>query len=289
MSASHRETILEETARIISHEHFDGDQYIMRLHSPQIANISLPGQFVHIRCGEALDMRRPISIMRVSADNGWVEILYKAIGKGTHLLAQQAIDQELPMLGPIGNPFPLSDQHTNRLLIGGGVGMPPMVFLADQLRHTNDNTFVILGSEVPFPFKTIPSKLMIPGVSSSTIATMPLMEDWNIGCRLASLQDYPGCHQGYVTELAQHWLNNLDQDALAKTEIYACGPHPMLEAVAKVARQYDIPAQLSLEEHMACAIGGCAGCAVPIHTENGIQMKRVCVDGPVFEAKAVFG
>jgi dihydroorotate dehydrogenase electron transfer subunit len=117
---------------------------------------------------------------------------------------------------------------------------------------------------------------------------MPLLEDWNIPARLASLQGYDGCFNGYVTDLAREWLKSLSEDERAEVEIFSCGPTPMLKAVAALAVEFDLPCQVSLEEFMACAVGGCAGCAVEIITEDGPAMKRVCVDGPVFDAATVF-
>lgn len=117
---------------------------------------------------------------------------------------------------------------------------------------------------------------------------MPLLDDWNIPSRLASLQGYAGTYEGYVTDLARHWLKSLSKEQLNEVEIYSCGPHPMLEAVAKLAKEFNLPCQVSLEEFMACAVGGCAGCVVEVQTEQGPAMKRVCVDGPVFDAYTVF-
>jgi dihydroorotate dehydrogenase electron transfer subunit len=115
-----------------------------------------------------------------------------------------------------------------------------------------------------------------------------LLEDWGIPNRLASLQGYPGCYEGYITDLARTWLNALTDNQREQVEIFSCGPHPMLEAVAVLAREYGLPCQVSLEEYMACAVGGCAGCVVQVNTDAGPAMKRVCVDGPVFDAYAVF-
>lgn len=129
---------------------------------------------------------------------------------------------------------------------------------------------------------------MIPGMPDGVIACMPLLEDWGVSSRLTSLQGYPGCYEGYVTDLARHYIEALDKEQRQQIEIYSCGPHPMLEAVARLAKEYDLPCQVSLEEFMACAVGGCAGCVVKVETENGPVMKRVCVDGPVFDAYQVF-
>jgi dihydroorotate dehydrogenase electron transfer subunit len=164
-----------------------------------------------------------------------------------------------------------------------------MVFLADTLRQNSHfKPLVLMGSEVPFPFRQQPSQFLIPGLPEGIIGAMPLLEDWKIPSRLASLQGYPGCFEGFITDLARHWLQTLSSAQQQEVALYACGPHSMLEATAKLAREFDLPCQISLEEFMACAVGGCAGCVVEIQTAQGPAMKRVCVDGPVFDARAVF-
>jgi len=129
---------------------------------------------------------------------------------------------------------------------------------------------------------------MLPGLPEGVIAAMPLLDDWDVPSRLASLQGYAGCYEGYITDLARCWLDALDAAQREAVSVYACGPHPMLSAVAKLAKDYELPCQVSLEEYMACAVGGCAGCVVKVQTPDGVAMKRVCVDGPVFEASTVF-
>jgi dihydroorotate dehydrogenase electron transfer subunit len=235
-------------------------------------------------------MRRPISIMRADARHGWVDFLYKTVGQGTSLLAQRKPGEKISLLGPIGRPFAPHPGRPRSLLLGGGVGMPPMIFLAEQLkRQTDFRALVLLGSEVPFPFKQQPSRILMPGIPDGVIATMPLLDDWGVPCRLASGQGYPGCFHGYITELARGWLDSLDDRQRSEVQIFACGPHPMLEATARLARDYELPCQVSVEEFMACAVGGCAGCVIEVQTEQGPAMKRVCVDGPVFNAYSVFG
>ncbi len=98
----------------------------------------------------------------------------------------------------------------------------------------------------------------------------------------------PGVHQGFVTDLTRHWLDNMDAQQRQQVGLYACGPHPMLEAVVNLAREFNLPVQVSLEEYMACGIGGCAGCGVEVQTDSGTAMQRVCVDGPVFDGYRVF-
>ncbi len=283
---SHRNSILVEDAEILDHLAFAGDQYLLRVQAPGCAAHALPGQFVHLQTHPLRPMRRPISIMRASPEAGWIDLLYKVVGEGTALLAERVPGETLSLLGPIGRAFEV--RRRRPLLIGGGVGMPPMVFLAESLRDGEAQPLVILGSEVPFPFDPRPSQILLPGMPEGVIASMPLLEDWDIPCRLASQQGYPGCHQGYVTDLARYWLQTLDDAARAEVEIHACGPHPMLDAVVALAREFDLPVQVSLEEFMACAVGGCAGCVVEVATDAGPAMQRVCVDGPVFDGHRVF-
>ena len=282
---AHRGSIQVLDCQILAHYQFEGDQYILTLDSPEIAKATKPGQFVHITVSDSLAMRRPISIMSVDTDNGTFDLLYKVVGEGTRQLAERKIGEVLSIIGPIGNGFELTDKKLP-LLIGGGVGMPPMIAIAQQMKDTNHDPFVILGSEVPFPFTPELSKIGNPCPNASH--TMPLLEEWNVACRLASLQDYEGVFKGYVTDLAREYLDTLSADELSQVEVYSCGPHPMLEAVAKLAKEYDLPCQVSLEEYMACAVGGCAGCVVEVQTDNGPAMKRVCVDGPIFDATTVF-
>jgi dihydroorotate dehydrogenase electron transfer subunit len=234
-------------------------------------------------------MRRPMSIMRANKTAGWIDILYKIHGFGTELLSQKRSGNTVNLLGPIGAPFKLEGYRRRPLLIGGGVGIPPMVFLAEHMKKMAATLvpLALMGSEVPFPFKRRPSRFMIPGIPASVIAAMPLLEDWGLPSRLASLKGFPGCFEGFVTDLARGWLDAQRPEHRLEVEIFACGPTPMLKAVARLAKDYELPCQISLEEYMACAVGGCAGCVVQVLTETGPAMKRVCVDGPVFEAATV--
>jgi len=285
-----RNTIFQEDARVLEHQAYPGDQYMLRLHAPGTAAHAQPGSFIHLQCAIDLPMRRPMSIMRADKNAGWIDILYKIHGEGTAKLAQRNNGDLLNLLGPIGLPFKLGNYRKHPLLIGGGVGIPPIVFLAEHIRKTARKLqpLVIMGSEIPFPFKLRPSQIMINGIPDGVIAAMPLLEDWGIASRLASLQGYAGCYEGYVTGLARHWLNSLGPGQRYEVEIFSCGPTAMLKAVSQLAYEYSLPCQISMEEYMACAVGGCAGCAIEIHTEEGPAMKRVCVDGPVFEAASIF-
>ena len=286
---STRNTLFVEQAEVVFHDAYPDGQYHMQLRSPETAKRAKPGHFIHMQCHPSLLMRRPMSIMRADDKAGTIDILYKVHGQGTGLLSTRQKGEEIDLIGPIGQSFKLNGYKKRPLLIGGGVGIPPMVFLSEHIKnqHMDAKPFVIMGSEIPFPFETRPSQIMMKELPPDVIACMPLLEDWGIASRLTSLQDYAGCFQGYVTDLARHWLDALDDDSKNEIEIFTCGPTPMLKAVSQLAKEYNLPCQVSLEEYMACAVGGCAGCTVLIETDNGPAMKRVCVDGPVFEAETV--
>jgi dihydroorotate dehydrogenase electron transfer subunit len=289
--AANRGTIFLERARVLSQLAFDAEQYVLRVEAPKCAAHARPGSFAHLTCDASIPMRRPLSIMRADPKAGWIEMLYKVVGPGLHALAARKAGEELSVLGPIGQPFTVHPERPRPLLLGGGVGIPPMVFLAESVRSDARAAWqplVLMGSEVPFPFRTRPSTIVVPGIPAGTIACMPLLEEWRIASRLASRSDFPGCFSGLVTELAAAWLATLEPAALAEIEIFSCGPTPMLKATAELARRYQLPCQVSLEEFMACAVGGCAGCTVEVRTPQGAAMKRVCVDGPVFDAYTVF-
>ena len=280
-----RGTLFVEDSEILSREAHPGEQYIMRLRAPRCAAAARPGSFVHINCDPTLPMRRPLSIMRTVDDA--IEVLYKIVGEGLHLLAEKRPGDRISILGPIGEPFRAAPERPNTLLIGGGVGIPPMVFLAESLRDGPWTPMAILGSEIPFPFESRASSIPTPWLDEGVNRSMPLLEDWGVPSRLTSLSEFEGCYRGFVTDLADRWLQSLGDEERAKTEIFACGPTPMLKAVAALAERYDLPCQVSLEEFMACGVGGCAGCTVEINTPDGPAMKRVCVDGPVFDAASV--
>ncbi len=291
LSKANRNTIQLEDAEVLEQTTHAADQFILTLLAPRCAERARAGSFAHLSCDAELPMRRPLSIMRTDPANGTVEFLYKIVGHGLQLLSQKRRGDRLSLLGPIGKVFEPDPERPRALLIGGGVGIPPMIFLAKALREDPDRQWqplVLMGSEVPFPFVTLPSAMDSAGIPDSAGHGLQLLEELGVASRLASAAGQPGCYPGFVTELAREWLSSLDANTLATVSVYACGPTPMLEAAARVAQQFDLPCQISLEEYMACAVGGCAGCAVPIHTEQGLAMKRVCVDGPVFDANLVF-
>ncbi len=286
----HRGTIFLEEAEVIEQAAWPADQYIIRVRAPRCAAAARPGSFAHVTCDPELPMRRPLSIMRADAAAGTVDFLYKIVGHGLALLSQRRIGDRVSVLGPIGQPFRPNPERPRTLLVGGGVGIPPMVFLAERLAADTTTPWqplVLMGSEVPFPFDLVNagSHLHLPPAASSALSEM---EALGVPSRLASRAGLAGCYDDFVPSLAEEWLSGLDAGGRAETEIFACGPTPMLEATAEVARRLELPCQVSLEEYMACAVGGCAGCTVAVRTPDGVAMKRVCVDGPVFDAESVF-
>ena len=285
---AHRGSIALEDGRVLGQHAYPGDQYIIRIESPRCAARAQPGHFAHLTVDDDIPMRRPLSIMRADAEAGWIDILYKVVGPGLAALARRRAGDTLSVLGPIGQGFTPHAERPRALLIGGGVGIPPMVFLAERMVGTAFRPLALMGSEIPFPFTARPSTHLLPGIPTGVIAAMPLLEEMGVPSRLASRSGFAGCYDGFVTQLAEEWLASLAPDALAEVEVFACGPTPMLEATARVAARFGLPCQVSLEEFMACAVGGCAGCAVRVKTPAGPAMKRVCVDGPVFDAYTVF-
>jgi dihydroorotate dehydrogenase electron transfer subunit len=284
-----RGTVVLEDAEILDQHAFAGRQFILRVHAPKAARRAAPGMFAHISCDPAVPLRRPLSIMRASADEGWLEFLYTPKGVGLDKLAARRPGEVLSVLAPIGRGFTLDPARPRVVALGGGVGIPPMIFVADQIRGRHDlEPLVLMGSEVPFPFELTASRFEVPGAPAEASHAVALLERWGVASRLASNAGLAGAFRGYITDLARAFLATLERRELARTQIFACGPTPMLAAAAKLAREVDLPCQLALEEFMACGIGGCAGCNVRLQTPDGPAMKRVCVDGPVFDAREVY-
>jgi dihydroorotate dehydrogenase electron transfer subunit len=284
-----RGSVFLEDARIVVQRSWPGQQFVLRVQAPRAASKALPGMFAHISCDPSVPMRRPLSIMRASAAEGWLEFLYKPKGHGLEMLGRRLPGEVLSVLAPIGHGFTVDPGRPRLLALGGGVGIPPMIFLAEHVRGDRSLLpLVLMGSEVPFPFELVESRLAVPGVGKPATHAVALLEEWGVPSRLASNAGIAGAHRGYITDLARAAVEALSAGERAQTQVFACGPTPMLKAVAKLARELDLPCQIALEEYMACGIGGCAGCTVLLQTADGPAMKRVCVDGPVFDARQVY-
>lgn len=289
----HRGTIHCSDAEVLRHDPYPGGQFIIRLRAPECARSATPGTFVHLQCAPTIPMRRPLSILRTDPGEGWIELLYKVVGQGLEALSGTEPGETLSVLGPIGRGFRPDPHRSVALLIGGGVGIPPLLFLSESLARqrpgAGGSAVAFLGSELPFPFLTRPSAVAMSGIPPDATSSLAALEDLGVPCRLASLAGLPGCHAGYVTDLARSWITHQPAAERLRMTVYACGPTPMLRATQRLAREFGLPSQLCLEEFMACAVGGCAGCAVPVLVNGERQMKRVCVDGPVFDGASVAG
>jgi len=243
--------------KIISNQRLSGVFGRLEFESRIIAKRARPGQFLNIRVADALDplLRRPLSIHQVKGSK--VEVLYEIIGKGTQILLTRRPGEFLEVIGPLGNGFNCAWRakagKRKNILIAGGMGVAPLVFLAQQ-------------------FKTTPPLVLIGGRSKKQLLCVPEFKALGCSVKLAT-EDGSAGFPGRVTELLRSVLQ--EQEAL---NLFSCGPHLMLKAVAQIAQEHSIPAQLSLEEHMACGIGACLGCVVA--TKSGY--KSVCKDGPVF-------
>lgn len=288
MSRAERGTIALEDAEVLAHERHAAGQHLLRLHAPRVAARAVPGSFVHMRCAPLQAMRRPMSIMDTDPDAGWFDVLFREVGAGTRLLAERVPGEVLSVLGPIGRGFEVTPGRGHRLLIGGGVGIPPVLFLAERLAAAGEPAAaLVMGSEAPLPFKLeAASPLSAPGLpDGASLIRLNAIQTPN---RIASRAGLAGCFDGFVTDLAERWLEAEAPARASEIELFACGPEPMLRAVAALARRFDVPSRLAVEEYMACGVGGCAGCAVRVETPDGPAMRRVCVDGPVFDGATLF-
>jgi dihydroorotate dehydrogenase electron transfer subunit len=285
---SRRETIELSDSPILSQQRYAADQFILRLSAPAAARSAKAGSFAHIQCDTSIPLRRPLSIMAVDPEAGWIEVLYRPLGPGLQSLSRKEPGDSVSVLAPIGNGFGFDPERPRVIAIGGGVGIPPMILLAQQLK--DDPRFlplVLMGSEAPFPFE-LAAPRESPAWPHATTASLKLLEDWGVPSRLASNAGLAGSFAGFVTELARQEIERLGVTDRAATQIAACGPEPMLAAVAKLAAELHLPCQIAVEEYMACGVGGCAGCTILIQGPDGPAMKRVCVDGPVFDARSVY-
>lgn len=230
----------------------------LTLHCPEIARQAQPGQFVMIRCG-GLTLRRPISICDANGDQ--LRIVFEVRGKGTRWLAERAEGETLDLLGPQGRGFDLGDTTRDVVFVGGGIGIFPLLHAC---RSFGAHSTVLLG------FRTA-SLVSMEADFHATGAEVRLATD-----------DGSAGHHGVVTELLRARF------ATPCAAVFACGPKPMLKAVAKEALAREIPCQVSLEERMACGVGACLGCATKIRRPDGTDTyAHVCTDGPVFDAQVV--
>ena len=260
---------VEHACSIIAREQLTPDTVSMTLAVGDMVSSAItntgrpihPGQFIHIKCGEGLLLRRPISIQSWLGTRmgGTITVVFEAKGEGTRWLAQRQVGDTLDVLGPLGNGFRTTPGPY--LLVGGGIGVPPLLELGECLSWP---------------------RTAVLGFRTGAKAFLPVISRFAVHCEKTYLCTDDG-------SLGRHGLVDAQvRDVLAKdssfTAVLACGPKPMLKSVAKAAAEFGIPCQVSMEERMACGVGACLGCALPM--KDG-SIKHVCKDGPVFDAREV--
>ncbi|MBF0623760.1 MAG: dihydroorotate dehydrogenase electron transfer subunit [Magnetococcales bacterium] len=283
-AAPNTPSLQRETARVVENRRLAGDQYLMRLQAPATAAGARPGHFVHLVCGEGFTLPRPFSILDADSPAGTLDLLYRVVGRGTSAMAAWTPGREAPLLGPAGRPFTEPAAGATLVLVAGGVGLAPLDFLARRAQARGCGVTLFLGTESLPPFPTRTTQTPLAGVAADVdLALTRYPED--LAVRLAALRPRPGFYQGYVTGLARAHLAALEDRQRAGIRLYSCGPLPMMAAVARLGAEFGLWGEVSLEAHMACGFGGCAGCAAPMIDGEGPdawRYRRVCAEGPVF-------
>jgi dihydroorotate dehydrogenase electron transfer subunit len=234
-------------------------------------------------------LRRPFSLggrRELPAGGCELDILYRTIGAGTHWLTGANAGLQLSILGPLGNGFTVRDEKPLAAIVGGGVGIPPMMYQAEALVSAGRKVVAFCGSRTG---KLLPLTLAGERPSAAGHPAMCAEEFTRLGipCVIATDDGSVGA-AGVVSESLRDWLNaNLPE--AKDLVVYACGPEPMMRAVADICLSRDYECQLALERHMACGMGTCQSCVCKIRSENesGWAFKLVCTDGPVFDARNV--
>jgi dihydroorotate dehydrogenase electron transfer subunit len=244
-------------ATLLSNEAVMPNVFQLRVQCPEIASKAKPGQFVMVKCGDQTLLRRPISIFDASGPSEQLSLLIASIGKGTEWLSLRQPGEEIDILGPLGHGFSVDEKSERILLIGGGMGIAPLNFLAEKAGNMGKKVTLVLGARTG---ELLCPSSSLPEVDECVFCT----EDASVGIK------------GRVTNCPDNYIEEADQ-------IFACGPLPMYRALAKDNRFANKSMQVSLEVRMACGIGLCYGCTVK--TRQGL--RQVCEDGPVFEMSDV--
>jgi dihydroorotate dehydrogenase electron transfer subunit len=249
---------------VCSNRHLADGIFEMTLKCPSVARRVQPGQFVHLRMPalEAHILRRPLSVSGIDYPRGELNIIYQVVGEGSLHMSKAERGDLFDVLGPIGRGWNPPAGIKRALLVAGGVGLAPLNLLIDQLLDAGvDEVQLVIGAQNA-------AKLFFSnaGDVDPRLKQQAMTDDGSVG------------RKGFVTELARELLEAGSYDYLA-----TCGPEPMQRIVASLAREFAVPCEVSLERRMACGIGACRSCVVA--TTSGA--KRVCVDGPVFDAQEV--
>ena len=245
-----------------------GSYRSLTLFAPAVAEATRPGQFVSL----AVEARhtllsRPFSVSSVHGDRqgtGTLEVVFDVIGAGTRWLSDRRPGDLVELVGPLGRPFPLPERPAGCVLVGGGYGAAPLLYLAHVLSERGHRADMVLGAATQARlFNPIEAKRL----SSTAVFTT---DDGSFGTR------------GRVTDVLAQVVQGAGSSVL-----YACGPMPMLAAVARAAAQLQVPCHVAVEESMACGVGVCWTCVVPVHGPDGMVHQRACMEGPVFDGARV--
>lgn len=251
----------EEQSRLLYKAKIAPGIFNFTLSAPKIAAAAAAGQFVTVLC-EGFELRRPISLCGFDAAAGILRLVFEVRGKGTAWLAQRQVGENLSLVGPLGHGFPLLEPDKKVLLVGGGIGTPPLLPVA---RHYGCNATVITG------FRNAASAILQDDFQAVGAQTILCTDDGSAG------------FHGFTTQAMERHLAEKACDI-----VYTCGPKVMMKRVAEQANEKGIPCWVSMEERMACGVGACLGCACKTKDENGDpRMARVCLNGPVFDAQEV--
>ncbi|MDQ3070000.1 MAG: dihydroorotate dehydrogenase electron transfer subunit [Acidobacteriota bacterium] len=258
-------------AVVVENRRLSSDYNVLVFHAPAIAADAAPGQFVMIKtagAGGAPLLRRPFSIFQIVRDRAGaatgVSIINKKIGTGTSQLYDARVDAVLPVLGPLGRPF-VPPASGDAWMVAGGVGLGPFVTLAEALRSQG-----------------IPSALFYGARTAADLHCADLFPP--LGVRLVtSTEDGSAGEKGFITVPLERELGA----SQGRVTIYTCGPTPMMRAVAGIAERHGRDCIVSLEQVMGCGMGGCYSCVVRVRQDDRARFVRSCVDGPVFDARAI--
>ncbi len=250
----------QTTAAITSAQEVTREARLLWLEAPEIARAARPGQFVMVRCGPDAYLPRPFSVHRTDGDN--LALLFSVVGGGTRWLSARKKGETLSVFGPLGNGFTIKPNARNILLVAGGIGLAPLVFLADIAAASGQKVTLISGARDAGCLLPIasPQRLYDGGALPASLHCITATEDGSEGFK------------GLATRLIPAYCDGIDQ-------VFACGPAAMYRTMAKMPELKKIPVQVSLEAVMGCGTGVCYGCT--IKTKNGL--RQVCKDGPVFE------
>ena len=253
--------MIEQKAKVRFNKKVARQTFLMGLESPEIAAASRPGHFVMIRVREGTDplLRRPFSICGTEKDR-LIRILYRVVGPGTSILSAVREGDSLSVLGPLGKGFELPGPDETPMLVAGGIGIAPILFLAGVIGK--DDALLMAG------FRTAEDIVDFEACGLSGFPVSIATDDGTVGQR------------GFITDLLEGHLGNTKKN---HPLVYACGPAPMLKKVAAVIQDHGIPGQVSLEAYMACGVGACQGCAVKAASSEDQDYFSVCEHGPVFD------